>query len=624
MEMYTKHCKGGVVRYLFNGFEIDTLQFKLLSADKTLAIEPKVFDLLVYLLENRHRTVTREELFDSVWQGQVVCDTSLSNHINSARKILGDNGHEQKVIATLRGRGYQFVAETQEVDSAEGITSSQSSKTIAINKRFIYGISSILFLMLLVLLGNHAIEPASDAQGPLRIAVLPFNNVKSDPQSNYLGFAIADQIIGNIAYLEQVTVRASSSVRKYEMQNIDPIKIGKELNVEYVLTGNYVQLANSIRINVELIEVAGNNLMWRETIQSESSDAFSLHTQIVKTVVEQLNLQISFTDTLHMNKDTPASAKAYDFYLQAIAYPITVEGGKLAIAMLEKSLELDSNFAPSYVELAYRTNYLAVFNVQKNVSKHTTIELYKKALSLNPESKTALSGLANFYTETGETGKAVELSRKLIALNPRDAQAHFSLGYSYRYAGMIQESITEMELALAIDPNNPRFRSIMMSYGAAGQYEQALTVFNHFAQSPDTLSFKNQLLMQMGRMDEALALAEHRMTLNPIGVWYGEATILKAIINGDNEAGLQKVRELEVTTMNDAEASYIYARYYAALGDKQGCYKLLGWAIDNGYFNYPLLQSIPFFFDSVRDEPEFQELLALAKKKHLDFKQQYF
>lgn len=612
------------MRYFFNGFEIDTLQFKLLSEDKVLAIEPKVFDLLVYLLKNRHRPVTREELFDHVWHDQVVCDTSLSNHITSARKILGDNGHEQKVIATLRGRGYQFIAETQEIASSESITSGQSSKTAAANKRFIYSISIILLILLAGLLVNYALKPDSDGQSPLRIAVLPFNNVKADPQTNYLGFAIADQIIGNIAYLEQVTVRASSSVRKYQMQTIDPIKVGKELNVEYVLTGNYLQLAEFVRLNVELIEVSSNKLLWRGSIESENDDFFNLPTQVVNTIAKQLDLQLSSADKQHMSVDIPASAHAYDFYLKALAYPITVAGGKLAIAMLEKSIELDSNFAPSYVELAYRTNYLTLFNLEKNVSKDKAIEFYKKALSLNPESRNALSGLANIYTETGETGKAVELSRKLIALNPRDAQAHFSLGYSYRFAGMLQAAITEMELALTIDPNNPKFRSIMMTYGAAGQYEQALSVFNDFEESPDTLSFKNTIFMQMGRMDEAMALAEHRITLNPKGMWYGDAVILKAIMTGNNEEGLQKVREHEAAAMNDAEASYIYARYYAALGDKQGCFKLLRRAINNGYFNYPLLQNLPFFFDSVRDEPEFQELLALAKKKHLDFKQQYF
>ncbi len=450
------------MRYLFNGFEIDTLQFKLLSADKPLAIEPKVFDLLLYLIKNRQRTVTREELFDNVWQGQVVCDTTLSNHINIARQILGDNGHKQAVIATLRGRGYQFIAQTQEIAGNKNDTPNRSSATTSAYKGVVYGLTSLLLLLLAVFLGNHFYQPKPDSQSFVRIAVLPFNNVKADPQSNYLGFAIANQIIGNIAYLEQVTVRASSSVRQYEMQTIDPIQVGKELNVEYVLTGNYLQLAELISLNVELIEVSSNKLMWRGTLQSENDEFFNLPTQVVNNIVKQLDLQLSSADKQDMTVDMPASAHAYDFYLKALAYPITVEGGKLAIAMLEKSIELDKNFAPSYVELAYRMNYLTLFNMEKNVSKHQAIELYKKALSLNPKSRNALSGLANIYTETGETGKAVELSRKLIALNPRNAQAHFSLGYSYRFAGMVQEAITEMELALAIDPNNPRFRSIMM------------------------------------------------------------------------------------------------------------------------------------------------------------------
>lgn len=241
------------MRYLFNEFEIDTMQFKLFYAEKALAIEPKAFDLLVYLLQNRHRTVTREELFDNVWQKQVVCDTTLSNHINSVRNILGDNGNKQSVIATLRGRGYQFIAKTQEIDNPVSI------------------------------------NPTHKSTQHKRIAVLPFNNVKVDPKTNYLGFAIADQIIGNIANLEDVMVRASSSIRKYDMQLIDPAKIGKELNVEYVLTGNYLQLTGFIRLNIELIEVATNNLLWRETIESDGADSFKLHTQIVKNLTQHLN-----------------------------------------------------------------------------------------------------------------------------------------------------------------------------------------------------------------------------------------------------------------------------------------------------------------------------------------------
>ena len=241
------------MRYLFNEFEIDTIQFKLFYAEKALAIEPKAFDLLVYLLQNRHRTVTREELFDTVWQRKVVCDTTLSNHINSVRNILGDNGNKQSVIATLRGRGYQFIAKTQEIDN------------------------------------SVSIKPTHKSTQHKRIAVLPFNNVKVDPKTNYLGFAIADQIIGNIANLEELMVRASSSIRKYDMQLIDPVTIGKELHVEYVLTGNYFQLTGFFRLNIELIEVATNNLLWRETIESDAADSFKLPTRIVKNLTKHIN-----------------------------------------------------------------------------------------------------------------------------------------------------------------------------------------------------------------------------------------------------------------------------------------------------------------------------------------------
>lgn len=609
------------MRYRFNGFEVDTLQFKLLFSAKTLALEPKTFDLLVYLIKNRNRPVTRDELFSNVWQGQVVGDATLSNHINSVRKILGDNGNEQKIIATLRGRGYQFIAVTEQVDSPDSII---PVHFFAKHKRFLHLLGIISILLFAALLVNHSLKNELGMDKTLRIAVLPFNNVKVDPTTNYLGFAIADQIIGSIAYMEQVTVRASASVRKYEMQYVDPIEVGKELNVEYILTGNYLQLPEFLRINFELIEVGSNNLLWRETIQSKSGGSFKLHTQIVQTIARQLNIHLSSSHKNRMSMDIPASAQAYHFYLRAIAYPITVEGSKLAILMSEKSVELDGGFAPTYVELGYRTNYLAVYNLMPSSAKEKAIEYYKKAISLNPESRNALSGLADIYTETGKTGKAVELLRKLISLKPSDAQAHFSLGYSYRFAGMSQEAVDEMELALVLDPGNPKFRSIGLTYDNVGEYDKALSVLTTFEGSVAALAFKQTILIHMGRTDEALAGANHIISLESNSFWHNDAVIQRAIITGDVEAGFQALKELEAADINDAETNFYWARYYAVLGDKKGCFRLLRRAVNNGYFNYPFMLSEPFYFDSVRQDPEFKELLARVKKKHLDFKLKYF
>ena len=245
-------------------------------------------------------------------------------------------------------------------------------------------------------------------------------------------------------------------------------------------------------------------------------------------------------------------------------------------------------------------------------------------MALDPNSSSALSGLADIYTETGQTGKAVELLRKLIDRHPNNAQAHFSLGYNYRFAGVTTEAIAAMERARALEPYNPKFRSIGLTYAQAGQHHKALEVLDEFKGSIAALAFKSSALIQLGRFDEVLAISEHIIADGSNSFMTTDAIILKSIITKDFSTGLEALRSLEAADINDAESNFYWARYYAVMGDKKGCYRLLRRAIDNGYFNYPFMLNEKYFFDSVRNEPEFQAFLAEVEQKHLAFLGQYF
>ena len=103
--------------YQFGKFEVDTQNYQLRNDGVTVELEPKVFDLLNYLIANRGNLVTRDELFENIWSGQIVSDTSLSNQIRAARKAIGDDGKSQSFIKTVHGRGYQFIAEIDEIET---------------------------------------------------------------------------------------------------------------------------------------------------------------------------------------------------------------------------------------------------------------------------------------------------------------------------------------------------------------------------------------------------------------------------------------------------------------------------------------------------------------------------
>jgi len=455
------------------------------------------------------------------------------------------------------------------------------------------------------------------------IAVLPFLNTKSDPETDYLGFALADQIIGNLIYLKNLSVRPSSSIRKFDKQSIDPISAGKELDVKYILTGNFLKEANIIRLNIELVNIINQEMIWHEPIEVDYTNAFELQDIVTKRVVEGLNLQFSENELNRISKDIPVDPMAYEYYLRSISYPFTNEGDQLAIQMLNKSIELDSNFALAYAQLADRVHRYGQYGLLNPDETKRSENLYLKALSINDEIIYGISNLAQIYTETDRIDKAVRLVKQILEINPNYSEAHFSLGYIYRYAGMNTEAVLEMERAVSLDSKNPGFRSIIITYEYAGDLEKSLEVSKIFEQSAFHIGQQAVIFLMQGKSELALDYFKSAIEIEPNGLQALWAIGLKSYLDGNINAGLEAGRKFEEANIVDPEAWYQFAGIYSLLGDREGCARLLKRAVEGGFFNYPHMIWNPFF-DTVRDDREFLEILEVAKKKHNAFKERYF
>jgi DNA-binding winged helix-turn-helix (wHTH) protein len=176
--------------YRFDNFEIDTQNYRLIRYGEVIEVEPKVFDLLSYLLVNRDRLVTRNELFENIWSGQIVSEASLDNQIKTVRKIVGDSGQIQSVIKTVRGRGYRFIAPTEEV--AGHIVDDLESKGMIL-----------------------------DLPDKPSIAVLPLVNMSDDPEQEYFSDGITEDITTALTYFSGLFVIARNSSFNYKNQSID-------------------------------------------------------------------------------------------------------------------------------------------------------------------------------------------------------------------------------------------------------------------------------------------------------------------------------------------------------------------------------------------------------------------
>jgi TolB-like protein/predicted Ser/Thr protein kinase len=296
-----------------------------------------------------------------------------------------------------------------------------------------------------------------------KLAVLPFTNIRSDPQIDFLGFALADQIIGAMAYVKNILTRPSSAIRQYQDKEVDAQTAGNALEVDFIVIGHFLKEGDIVRLNIELVNVHSNEMIWRESLEEQYENVFKLQDIVTERVMDRLKTQFLHDERGRIQTDVPQDPVAYEYYLKSISYPLSNEGDQLAIEMLRKSIELDPNYAPAYDQLGDRIHRLALFGLLDPEETKRAEKFHLKALSLNGELLSALGNLAGIYTETARIEEAVEITRQMLDINPNNAEAHFSLGYIYRYAGMNNEAVQEMEKAVTLDPKNPDFRSIVIT-----------------------------------------------------------------------------------------------------------------------------------------------------------------
>ncbi|MCW8806251.1 MAG: protein kinase, partial [Ignavibacteriaceae bacterium] len=452
-----------------------------------------------------------------------------------------------------------------------------------------------------------------------KLAVLPFSNIADDPTTNFLGFALADQIIGSMAYSKSVLIRSSSSIRKYQNEVVDLKKVGDELKVGFILAGNYLKEAETIRLNIELVDLESDKMVWREPIEIKYNNVFELQDIVSQKVVEGLKVQFSEEERERMKPETPQNPAAYEFYLRAVSYPSSVESNRIAIEMLNSAIKLDPSYAPAYLELGSRYNLLSQVGTSTIVAQKKAEEALLKALSLKKDYLPALAYLGLLYTDAGKHEEAHEMLIRALKINPNDAWLHFSLSYHYRYIGFLEESKKEAETALAIDPNNPRFRSSIITSMFLGKYDEILETFNLDVESPFTLNHLGEVAFRAGNYELSNKYLEKIISIKgEISEYYFAASFIE-YMKGNLEKATEYTLKRELENPVDSENIYEIARVYGLLNNTEACCRALRKSIDMGYISYPSMQA-DTFLDSVRHDPEIQNLLSIAKEKHEELK----
>jgi TolB-like protein/Flp pilus assembly protein TadD len=414
--------------YSFEDFEIDTQNYQLRHNDSAVDIEPKVFDLLSYLIHNRERLVTRDELFENVWPGQVVSDTSLSNQIKEARKAIGDSGRTQLYIKTVHGRGYQFAAKALEVPDQSTVSSPSITE--------------------------RAIEVRSRA--PV-IAVLPFQNLSSDAEQNYFCEGMSEDITTELSRFSDIQVIARHSAFQFISASYDIGDLAAKLGADYVVEGSARRAGNQVRINVQLIETDSQEHVWAERYDFPLEDIFEVQDNIIETVVSTITGRIRKIEIGRAKSRSTENLSAYEHLLRGLSYHKvslpTHDDYVKANAEFNKAIELDPGLARAY---AWRLCSLS--GVRGEYSKEILweyIEDCKHALALDEKESEIHRLLGAFYFVLGEFELGKHHINQARRLNPNDSHIIARSSLYYIFLGEIDEAKALIDKAMLLNPLHP-------------------------------------------------------------------------------------------------------------------------------------------------------------------------
>jgi TolB-like protein len=519
------------VEFVFADYVLDPDRRELTRGSEAIAIGPQVFDLLLYLVQNRAHVVTRDDLLNAVWDGRIVSESTLTSHINAVRKAIGDSGEEQRLIRTIPRKGFRFVGDVREAQSSDA-------------------------------------EPAPSNEAPAQapalpdkpsIAALPFVNLSGDPEQDYFADGVVEDIITALSRIGWLFVIARNSSFTYKGRAVDIKQVGRELGVRYVLEGSVRKAANRVRITGQLIDATTGAHLWADRFEAALDDIFELQDQMTESVVGAIAPQLERAEIGRAKLKPTERLDAYDYYLRGMSsfHQGTREAINEALPLFYKAIELDPDFASAYGMAAWCHFWRKVNGWMADRSQEVAegARLARRAVELGKDDAVALArgghALGHFG---GDLDSCIALLDRALVLNPNLAAAWFLGGFLRLWRGEPDEAIERFAHAMRLSPLDSEMYRMQagtaMAHLLAGRFdaasswaEKAFREMPVFVMVIGIIAASHALA---GRTDEARRAMQHLRRLDPalrlsnLGDWlpFHRPEDLAMFADGLRKAGL--------------------------------------------------------------------------------------
>ena len=449
------------------------------------------------------------------------------------------------------------------------------------------------------------------------LAVLPFVNLSGDPEMEYLSDGITDALINSLSQLRKLRVVPRGLVFRYKGQDVDPHRLGSELNVRAILTGRVIQRGDTLMIGTELLDVAKVSQLWGAQYNRKIADIFSVQEEIAKEISEKLRLQLTGEEKKRLSKRVSRNKEAYQLYLKAsyFAAKWSPESLNKAVEYCRQAIEQDPACANAYAVMAW--TYATLGNYGYFVPR----EAYPKAKAAALRALALDDGLSQAHAALAYTlllydwdwlGGEKE-SQRALELNPDDPLAHTACAVSLMVNGRLEESLPELRRAVELDPLSSAGNFLLGGYlFSARQYDEAIEQFRKTLElDPSVLPPRGMLASAYackGMYAEAIAECEKIRAL-PGGDLPGRGILgYVYALAGRREEALNILEELKPLLEGNLLLTFRVAILCAALNLKDDAFELLEKAFDKGFFMMIYLR-LPPYFDNLRSDPRFADLL---------------
>ena len=472
----------------FGQFSLNLRPPGLLRHGEPVKLGNRALDILCVLAAARGDVVSKNQLLDRVWPGLVVEENNLAVHISALRRELADGMNGQSLLVTVPGRGYRLIG-LKEPATVQA--------TPAIQQEGIPGAS---------------------------IAVLPFENLSTDPRQEHFADGVVEDIITGLARINWLSVIARNSTFTYKGKATEISQVGQELSVRYVLKGSIRRSSDRVRIVAQLVETQSGVHLWADRYDRLIDDIFAVQDEIAMSVIGAIEPNLRKAEIERVKRKRPESLDAYDLVLRALPFvhKWMPDGATAAIPLLRKALELEPGYTLAHALLARCYHFRFSRAGLRDEDRTAAIRHARAAIIGDSDDATtlAIAGLVIWFDER-DPATALELFDRALALSHSNVTALGNSAFVLAWMGEVEIAIERAQRAIRLCPfdNTISYMALSVAQIVGNQYEQARESALRAVESNPNFSIPHAILavalVYVQREEEAKKEARSVLELDP-------------------------------------------------------------------------------------------------------------